>query len=79
MPGNPRDAKLDRAERITYVAEKMRLTSKQAKRRVRKYEAWQRNVGRGLVGTCDCCCGHQRHPLDFRERHCSAPHSHTLG
>lgn len=48
-PGAPHDKKLDRTERISYVAEKMNLTRKQAKRRIRNYEAWQRNIKKGLV------------------------------
>ncbi|MCA1591581.1 MAG: hypothetical protein LC754_02810 [Acidobacteria bacterium] len=48
-PGAPHDKKADRTERINYVAEKLRLTRKQAKRRVRNYEAWQRNIKKGLV------------------------------
>lgn len=48
-PGNPHDKKADRTERIDYVAEQMKLTRKQAKRRVRNYEAWQRNIKKGLV------------------------------
>lgn len=48
-PGAPHDKKLDRTQRITYVAEKMNLTRKQAKRRIRNYEAWQRNIKKGLV------------------------------
>ncbi len=48
-PGDPYDKKNDRTERIGYVAEKMKLTRKQAKRRVRNYEAWQRNIKKGLV------------------------------
>lgn len=48
-PGNPYDKKADRTERIEYVAQKMRLTRKQAKRRIRNYEAWQRNIKKGLV------------------------------
>lgn len=48
-PGVPEDKKRDRTERINYVAAKMNLTRKQAKRRVRNYEAWQRNLKRGLV------------------------------
>ncbi|HYO99380.1 MAG TPA: hypothetical protein VER76_04275 [Pyrinomonadaceae bacterium] len=48
-PGAPYDKKLDRTERISYVAEKMNLTRKQAKRRIRNYEAWQRNIKKGLV------------------------------
>lgn len=48
-PGDPRDKKNDRAARIDYVAEALKLTRKQAKRRVRNYEAWQRNLKRGLV------------------------------
>lgn len=48
-PGNPRDQKSDRAERIEYVAREMNLTHKQAKRRVRNYEAWQRNIKKRLV------------------------------
>jgi hypothetical protein len=48
-PGAPHDKKQDRTERITYVAEKLNLTRKQAKRRIRNYEAWQRNISKGLV------------------------------
>ncbi len=48
-PGSPRDAKNDRAERINYVAREMNLTHKQAKRRVRNYESWQRNIKKRLV------------------------------
>ncbi len=48
-PGDPYDKKNDRTTRINYVAEKMGLTRKQAKRRVRNYEAWQRNLKKGLV------------------------------
>ena len=48
-PGDPYDKKNDRTERISYVAEKLHLTRKQAKRRVRNYEAWQRNIKKGLV------------------------------
>lgn len=48
-PGDPRNQKNDRAERISYVAEQMSLTHKQAKRRVRNYESWQRNIKKKLV------------------------------
>lgn len=48
-PGDPYDKKKDRTVRITYVASKMNLTHKQAKRRVRNYEAWQRNIKKKLV------------------------------
>lgn len=48
-PGVPYDKKKDRTERIEYVARKMNLTRKQAKRRIRNYEAWQRNLKKGLV------------------------------
>jgi hypothetical protein len=48
-PGDPRDKKNDRTERISYVARQMNLTHKQAKRRVRNYEAWQRNIKKGIV------------------------------
>ena len=48
-PGDPYDKKNDRTQRISYVADKMKLTRKQAKRRVRNYEAWQRNIKKGLV------------------------------
>ena len=47
--GDPYDKKNDRTERIGYVATMMSLTHKQAKRRVRNYEAWQRNIKKGLV------------------------------
>jgi hypothetical protein len=48
-PGVPYDKKKDRTERIDYVARQMNLTRKQAKRRIRNYEAWQRNLKKGLV------------------------------
>ena len=48
-PGFPYDKKKDRTERIDFVARKMNLTRKQAKRRVKNYEAWQRNIKKGLV------------------------------
>ncbi|MGI9167620.1 MAG: hypothetical protein ACR2G5_14790 [Pyrinomonadaceae bacterium] len=48
-PGDPRNQKNDRAERIEYVAKEMNLTHKQAKRRVRNYESWQRNIKKRLV------------------------------
>lgn len=48
-PGVPYDKKKDRTERISYVAQRMNLTRKQAKRRIRNYEAWQRNINKGLV------------------------------
>jgi hypothetical protein len=48
-PGDRYDKKKDRTERINFVADEMRLTRKQAKRRVRNYEAWQRNIKKGLV------------------------------
>jgi hypothetical protein len=41
--------KKDRTARIDYVAQEMKLTRKQAKRRIRNYEAWQRNIKKGLV------------------------------
>ena len=48
-PGDRSDPKNDRTARIDYVAKEMQLTRKQAKRRVRNYEAWQRNVKKGIV------------------------------
>lgn len=48
-PGDPYDKKNDRTERIGYVAKNMQLTRKQAKRRIRNFEAWQRNIKKGLV------------------------------
>jgi hypothetical protein len=48
-PGVPHNKKLDRTERINYVADKMNLTRKQAKRRVKNFEAWQRNIKKGLI------------------------------
>ena len=48
-PGVPHNKKLDRTERINHVAQVMKLTRKQAKRRVKNYEAWQRNIKKGLV------------------------------
>lgn len=43
------DKKKERTERISYVAREMNLTHKQAKRRIRNFEAWQRNIKKGLV------------------------------
>jgi hypothetical protein len=48
-PGDRYDKKKDRTQRIDHVARAMKLTRKQAKRRVRNYEAWQRNIKKGLV------------------------------
>lgn len=48
-PGDRYDKKKDRTARIDSVAHELRLTRKQAKRRVRNFEAWQRNVKQGLV------------------------------
>jgi hypothetical protein len=48
-PGVAYDKKKDRTERIDYVARQLNLTRKQAKRRIRNYEAWQRNLKKGLV------------------------------
>lgn len=48
-PGDRYDKKKDRTQRIDHVARSMKLTRKQAKRRVRNYEAWQRNLKKGLV------------------------------
>jgi len=48
-PGDRFDKKKDRTQRIDYVAREMKLTRKQAKRRIRNYEAWQRNIKKGLV------------------------------
>lgn len=48
-PGDRRNPKNDRAERIKYVATQMNLTHKQAKRRVRNFESWQRNIKKRLV------------------------------
>lgn len=48
-PGDRYDKKKDRTSRIDQVAVEMKLTRKQAKRRIRNYEAWQRNIKKGLV------------------------------
>jgi len=48
-PGDRYDKKKDRTARIDSVANELSLTRKQAKRRVRNYEAWQRNIKKGLV------------------------------
>jgi hypothetical protein len=48
-PGDRYDKKKDRTARIDTVAQELRLTRKQAKRRIRNYEAWQRNIKKGLV------------------------------
>ena len=50
-PGNPYDKKKDRTERIEYVARALSVTRKQAKRRIRNYEAWQLNIKKGLIST----------------------------
>ena len=50
-PGVPYDKKKDRTQRIEYVAQQMNLRRKQAKRRIRNYEAWQRNIKKGLVSS----------------------------
>ena len=48
-PGDRFDKKKDRTARIDFVAQEMKLTRKQAKRRIRNYEAWQRNIKKGIV------------------------------
>jgi len=48
-PGDRYDKKKDRTARIDSVANELRLTRKQAKRRVRNFEAWQRNIKKGIV------------------------------
>ena len=48
-PGDKYDKKKDRTGRIDYVARQLNLTRKQAKRRIRNYEAWQRNIKKKLV------------------------------
>jgi hypothetical protein len=48
-PGDRFDKKKDRTARIDYVAQEMKLTRKQAKRRIRNYEAWQRNIKKGII------------------------------
>jgi hypothetical protein len=48
-PGVPYDKKKDRTERINFVAARMNITRKQAKRRIKNFEAWQRNIKKGLV------------------------------
>jgi hypothetical protein len=48
-PGDRYDKKKDRTSRIDFVAQEMKLTRKQAKRRIRNFEAWQRNIKKGLV------------------------------
>lgn len=48
-PGDKYDQKKDRTERIAYVAQKMNLTTKQAKRRIKNYEQWQKNIKKGLI------------------------------
>jgi hypothetical protein len=48
-PGVLYDQQKDRTARIEYVARRMNLTRKQAKRRIRNYEAWQQNLKKGLV------------------------------
>ena len=48
-PGDRYDKKNDRTARIDSVAKELQLTRKQAKRRVRNFEAWQRNIKKGTV------------------------------
>jgi hypothetical protein len=48
-PGDRYDKKKDRTSRIDFVAQEMKLTRKQAKRRIRNYEAWQRNIKKGIA------------------------------
>ena len=48
-PGDRFDKKKDRTARIDYVAHEIKLTRKQAKRRIRNYEAWQRNIKKGIA------------------------------
>jgi len=48
-PGDRYDKKKDRTARIDSVAHELRLTRKQAKRRIRNFEAWQRNIKKGIV------------------------------
>ena len=48
-PGDRFYKNKDRTARIDYVAQEMKLTRKQAKRRIRNYEAWQRNIKKGIV------------------------------
>ena len=50
-PGVAFDQKKDRTARIEYVAAQLKLTHKQAKRRIRNYEAWQRNLKKGLISS----------------------------
>jgi len=52
-PGDRFDKKKDRTARIDFVAQEMRLTRKQAKRRIRNYEAWQRNIKKGIANPLD--------------------------
>lgn len=40
--GNPRDRKLDRTARLAEVAQKLQVSPKVAKRRIRNYEAAQK-------------------------------------
>ncbi len=47
-PGDAHDERKDRAKRFEYVARELNLTHKQAKRRIRNYEAWQRNLKQGM-------------------------------
>jgi hypothetical protein len=47
--GDPYDKKKDRTERIAHVARMMNITRKQAKRRIKNYEQWQKNIKKGLV------------------------------
>jgi hypothetical protein len=48
-PSDARDQRKDRTKRFEYVARELNLTRKQAKRRIRNYEAWQRNLREGIL------------------------------
>jgi hypothetical protein len=48
-PGDAHDERKDRAKRFEYVARELNLTHKQAKRRIRNYEAWQHNLKQGML------------------------------
>ena len=75
------NSKVERTERISYVAERMGITRKAAKRRIKNYEGWQRRLdpsfqkfvpdmgreGRGRPS------GRQEGRMEQRGRHPSAP------
>ncbi len=76
------DSKVERTERIGYVAERMGITRKAAKRRIKNYEGWQKRLDpsfqkfvpdMGREGRRRAAGRHEGHMWQ-RERHPSAPY-----